>query len=84
VCKLCDAINIKKDYELEIEGFVIMTCNHCNIPMIVLKEHKAGLTSKEKTRFNMILRNYFNKKYKPRGIGMREVPEHWHEHLLEI
>ncbi len=84
MCLLCNAINVIKDYEMEINGFVLMTCNHCNIPMLVLKEHKAELNSAEKTEFNAILQNYFNKRYKPRGIGAREIPEHYHEHLLEI
>lgn len=63
--------------------FLIEECNTCGVPMLVLAEHRAWLTPREEQLFYDILDDYFPD-YEPRGIGMRSIPTHWHEHLIEV
>ena len=63
--------------------FLIDECDTCGVPMLVLREHRPQLTLAEEMRFFDVLEEHFPG-YEPRGIGMRSIPGHWHEHLIEV
>ncbi len=77
MCDLCTASN----KEWEEEGFYGLICNGCNVPMIVLVEHKNTLAKDEKKVVERLRQKYYpDSKY--RGWGMRTIPQHWHEHFI--
>jgi hypothetical protein len=51
--------------------------------MLVLGEHRPWLTPQEEAIFYEVLDLHFPG-FEPRGIGMRTIPTHWHEHLVEV
>lgn len=76
-CRLCDVNPAEKDLGL---FYLIEKCDTCKIPIIVLKEHRKDLNEEESAEFKRLLEKEFPE-YKSRGIGMRTIPDHWHEHL---
>ena len=51
--------------------------------MIVLKEHRAVLTWDEQAELEVLRLKHFPY-YRPRGIGVRSNPEHFHEHYIAL
>jgi hypothetical protein len=80
VCELCHASADAVHYG---PFFLIEECDTCGIPILVLNRHRPHLTLAEEMHFFDILAEYFPD-YEPRGIGMRSIPGHWHEHLVEV
>ena len=78
MCSLCNV----KNKEWESDKFFGLICRTCNVPMIVLKEHKASLTDEEAQEFKKLIKIYYPDR-KPRNVGMRSLPNHWHEHLIK-
>ncbi len=66
-CELC-ALN---------EGFTMTVCRSCNVPMVVLNEHRAEFTETEKKRIKYL---FPEKKIR---WEMRSVKGHAHCHLEE-
>ena len=77
-CRLCSA-----KPAMDFDKFFLIFCDTCegNPPILVLKTHRRYLTPHEKTTFDMIVDHYFSS-FKPRGLGMKTEPRHWHEHLI--
>jgi hypothetical protein len=80
MCELCDAFPGDGVYS---SFFLLEECNTCGIPILVLKTHSPALTLAEQMLFYDILLEHFPG-YEPRGIGMRSIPDHWHEHLVPM
>ena len=78
-CRLCESCPAEQDFGL---FYLIEQCDTCKIPIVVLKEHHKDLNEEEAYEFKRLLEEEFPN-YKPRGIGMRTIPDHWHEHLVE-
>ena len=75
MCSLCESYS-----EVSHGSFFVLTCRNCDVPMVVLHEHRDWITDAEFNQFLYIARTYFPG-YSPRGVGMRSVPGHWHEHM---
>jgi hypothetical protein len=75
MCSLCAAIP-----EQVFGSFYLLTCRSCGVPMLVCREHRDWITAEEFQEFVTIARRHFPG-YSLRGVGMRTVPAHWHEHL---
>ena len=77
-CELCETIDWKED-----ETFKIIICNHCQIPMLVLKEHRQ-FTEFEKELIPKLL-DVFNvggeKDVKIRW-EQRKIKDHGHLHFI--
>ena len=89
MCELCDlieAIGRRKSTEEVLYVNPIFICVYCihhpDTPMAVLRRH-ATEASKEETDHIFRRMNQMYPKRKPRGIGMMNVPDHWHEHWIE-
>jgi len=73
---------VKKWIE-EFNDFFIINCKKCNVPVLVLKQHRSTLTTGEQQAADFIYRKYFEpKSLVPRNIGMRSCTSHWHEHYV--
>jgi hypothetical protein len=75
MCSLCEAVP-----EKSFGTFFLLTCRNCGVPMLVCHEHRDWIMKDEFLQFILIVQNYFPG-YSLRGVGMRTVPGHWHEHL---
>lgn len=62
-------------------GFFGIICRFCRVPMIVLGEHRSELTKEEGVVVEGLRRKYYSGS-RVRGIGMRSLPGHWHEHYI--
>jgi len=77
-CRLCSAVP-----SVDLGDFYLIFCDQCEgkPPILVLKEHQRYLTPHQQNTFDMLRERYFPG-FKPRGMGMRTEPRHWHEHLI--
>jgi hypothetical protein len=75
MCDLCKARS-----ERTLGSFFLLTCRNCGVPMLVLRDHRDWISAEEFQQFCSLARAYFPG-YGLRGLGMRTIPEHWHEHL---
>lgn len=81
-CDLCKAV--KGDQFKRFGSFILIPdCDTCHIPILCFRKHKADLSAREVLEFYDIIRKHFPDK-KPRQIGMKSEPQHWHEHLVDI
>jgi len=85
MCDLCDLINKGRNplKNIEFGRFLYEPeCADpaCAMPMLILKEHRVDLTFVERVQLGMIVELHFPD-LRLRGIGMRKIKEHWHEHL---
>lgn len=81
-CDLCGLafdgeIKTKKHYE--DDTIVIVDCLICQVPMAVLKEHRATFTEDEKIRLEKTFSDLFGNEGKP-DWEQRRIPEHAHVH----
>lgn len=66
----CDLCNL--------DGFIITICNTCNIPMVILREHRAEFNAEEMVRIGLIFRG------KKIRWEMRQIKNHAHCHIKEV
>jgi len=81
-CDLCGLVfegEIKTRKHFENEEFVIVDCLICNVPMAVLKDHRASFTDDEKQRLMTIFSEQFGGEMHP-DFEQRRIPEHAHVH----
>lgn len=85
VCDLCEMARTTHwyaEYE-EPFRFAILDCDSCDVPMAVLREHRATPTDAEREVMQRTLADLANTKY-PNGWffddHMRQIPEHYHLH----
>ncbi len=76
-CELCILERCTTWY-YEGKYFVIIDCQTCRIPMIVLRRHSLTLTVAEQSELDNIMS--YTSGMNMRGI-MRKIPDHWHKHL---
>lgn len=82
MCLLCDYVKTC-DEDHRFGSFVLIDkCKTCGVPILVLQFHNPCLDREEKQEFLSLMKNQFDT-YKPRNIGMRSIPDHWHEHLIK-
>jgi len=86
-CPLCRLVQDGEKFfpELIYEDDLV-TITYCKIhticPMIVLNEHKKEISIIEWKHILQIKDKLFsNTRF--RGIGMKRIPNHWHEHLID-
>ncbi len=86
-CELCELV---KRVEQGIEEplyqdnlFVLVYCKtHTDTPMAVLLRHSSTATEAELEHIKGIIHeNYPDRK--PRGTGMTQIKDHWHEHFVK-
>lgn len=82
-CELCELVftrNIYTKLHYEDETFLIVDCNTCFTPMVVLKNHRKSFKGKERLIIVKILLQLFG----PTGFidwKQRNIPDHAHCHL---
>lgn len=81
ICDLCQAVE-SEEYEQLSQFRYIPECKTCGDPLIILDSHKPFLTEDEQEALDKIMSWRFPDK-KLRGIGMRSLKQHWHEHILD-
>ena len=69
MCELCD-LNSGED------GFILTMCSTCNVPMVILREHRATFTEDEKARIGEMFRGA-----KIRW-EQRKITDHAHCHIF--
>lgn len=77
MCCLCRIT----DFDWEEGNFLGAICRTCCVPMIILKEHKSELNQEEVEEKKRLISKYYPD-LEERGIGMRDIKDHWHEHLV--
>ncbi|GIW45970.1 MAG: hypothetical protein KatS3mg077_3252 [Candidatus Binatia bacterium] len=88
-CELCKLVPTTRWYE-EYEGaprFVILDCDSCDVPMAVLREHRARVETWEREvierRLGAVAERVF-----PQGWffddHMRQIPDHYHMHARPL
>jgi hypothetical protein len=75
MCDLCEAVP-----EMNLGPFFLLTCRNCQVPMVVLKEHRENISINEYEQFLHVV-SWLFPAYEPRGIGTGHIHDHWHEHL---
>ena len=75
---MCDLCNATPEMDLGI--FFLLTCRNCDVPMVVLKSHRATVDTDEYEKFLHIV-SWLFPDYTPRNIGTGTIHDHWHEHL---
>jgi len=78
-CSLCSVSPSDKLWSER--GFFGLICKKCDVPMIVLDEHREALTDDEQATVDSLQLKHF-RFTKPRGIGMGSTGSHWHEHYI--
>ena len=85
VCELCGLARTTNWYAEFTEPFrfVIIDCDSCDVPMVVLGAHRAAPLPEERTVMQEALARIADSKY-PHGWyyddHMRQIPEHYHLH----
>ena len=77
---MCQLIEEKK-YIWKEKDFVGAMCKTCNQPMIILMDHRDHVCAVELQVMELLAGKYF-KLLQPRGIGMRSITNHYHEHFV--
>jgi len=71
-------------------SFVILDCDSCDVPMVVLREHRVEVTPEEVAYMEKALAIVADQKYAkkfPRWIfdhHMRQIPDHYHFHVRPL
>ena len=85
ICELCECARMTRWYAEYDQPFrfVIMDCDSCDVPMVVLGEHRREPTAAERAVMQQALPTIADTKY-PKGWyfddHMRQIPEHYHLH----
>jgi|GEM_PF-6660274 len=80
MCELCNVSQTDKLFETA--DFFGLQCRKCDVPMVVSRFHVSSLPPVDLRKADKLAKEQFGPSYKPRGIGMRSNPDHWHEHYL--
>jgi hypothetical protein len=84
-CELCQLSRTTTWYAEYDEPFrfVILDCDSCDVPMVVLGDHRAAPSEDEKKVMQQRLSEIADKKF-PKGWffddHMRQIPDHYHCH----
>lgn len=78
-CRLC---SLKKATPWFYDGdnFVIITCDTCGVPMIVVREHTMDPSAELKKRMINKAENIFGEGIEFR-TNQRDIKDHWHWHI---
>ena len=86
MCKLCDLVqkrDIKTRLYWENDRLMMVDCETCGVPMIVLKDHKADFP--EADQMVHLFYAHADKGADMRNwevdFNMRQIVDHWHCHL---
>jgi len=79
-CELCK-LEKKTKWHFEDDFFVLLDCDTCKVPMLVLRRHDTKLTKDEKEILDFLVWKY-NNLGKPDYV-MRSIPQHFHLHFRE-
>ena len=79
-CKLCLNEKLTKRY-YEDNLIWIANCLTCNIPMVVLKEHKMNLIEEEENKIINKIKEIFGNNITFRK-NQRQILDHLHWHIL--
>jgi hypothetical protein len=88
-CELCELARTTRWYaELdEPFRFVVIDCDSCDVPMVVLGQHRAAVTDEERATMRDALTRIADAKY-PQGWTfddrMRQIPAHYHAHARPV
>lgn len=80
-CQLCHISDKDKIWQ-EGDFFGIEKCKTCGEPMIVHVFHVKELSFLDNKAALRLMKKYWPDR-EPRGIGMRSIKNHWHEHLIK-
>lgn len=84
-CELCELARTTTWHAAYDRPFrhVILDCDSCDVPMVVLGAHRARPTEAERAIMQEALANVANERY-PQGWyfddHMRQIPDHYHCH----
>ncbi|MCX8071310.1 MAG: hypothetical protein N3C12_02495 [Candidatus Binatia bacterium] len=88
-CELCILVPTTRWYR-EYDGpvpFAILDCDSCDVPMAVLREHKATVEPWERAIIEAALRKVADELF-PQGWffddHMRQIPDHYHIHARPL
>jgi len=79
-CPLC-TLERKTKWLYEDKTVVVLMCETCGVPMMVLRRHTENPTATEMLCMERIREKRFPD-YRWRDIGMRRIREHYHWHLV--
>ncbi len=89
-CELCNLVPYTQWYAEFYHpfAFVILDCDSCDVPMVVLKEHRIEVTPEEVAYMEKALALVADhvKKF-PKWIfdhHMRQIPNHYHFHVRPL
>jgi len=92
-CPLCDMfikLNIKtklyypeKDKIQDQDDFVIVECQTCHVPMVVVSDHTTEIGREQWGRILYRCRELFGNGIKLR-THRRYIKDHWHAHITSI
>ncbi len=86
LCVLTPSTRWYGEYERPV-GFVILDCDSCDVPMAVLREHRAVVQPWERAVIEAALRAVADKLF-PGGWffddHMRQIPSHYHAHARPL
>lgn len=84
-CELCDLARTTTWYAERDEPFrfAILDCDSCDVPMVVLGDHRVRPNDEECAVLHAALAEVADRKY-PHGWflddHMRQIPDHYHAH----
>lgn len=88
-CELCHLTHHTRWYA-EYDSpfrFVILDCDSCDVPMVVLGEHRSQPSAEEKAVMQRQLAQIADEKF-PKGWffddHMRQIPDHYHCHARPL
>lgn len=82
MCRLCQTERDKSgSYKDRSPAFFELTCDTHQVPMLILKEHRATLTPQEGEEVEALAKRFYPNR-SPRGTGMHSIKGHWHEHYV--
>ncbi len=84
-CDLCGLVfdeEVKTHKHYEDDQIMIVDCLICQVPMAVLKEHRAAFTEDEKSRLEKTFFDLFGEDGCP-DWEQRRIPEHAHVHFRQ-
>lgn len=88
-CELCQLAKTTPWYGEYAEPFrfTILDCDSCDVPMVVLGDHRSAPTDEEKAVMQAQLAKLAEEKY-PDGWffddHMRQIPDHYHCHARPV
>lgn len=81
LCRLYEEREIRTSLYYEDDVVIVVDCESCLEPMMVLKRHVAKPGKEEVQYMETVLREEFGEDVEFRG-EMRSIPNHYHEHIV--